>query len=330
MMTLTPVTVSKARMLRPSRPMIRPLTSSAGRCTTATTVCAVWSDATRWMASATIARARCLAEFWASRLDPPDHHRRVAADRLLLAGQQLGPGRLGGQPGDPDQFGLLHGGGGGQLLFPLGRAAELGRASSAASARERSDRACSDRLVAVSSPCSEPIRRRSATSACCSSASASVAARKPLLGLLEFLAVLGQRRGGLDGDPVPLVLKAGPQLGRLGPRGGNVRSASALASGRTCSASRRERTDSSSAASAAVRRTASAASAAASASWLSRAKRPRSGSAAGLGRRPRCGLTASSSSRRSESSSTPGRRRLASGQHKHRTHRDQQRQQSGQ
>ena len=66
MITLTPVTVSKARMLRPSRPMIRPLTSSAGRCTTATTVCAVWSEATRWMASATIALARCLAEFCAS------------------------------------------------------------------------------------------------------------------------------------------------------------------------------------------------------------------------------------------------------------------------
>ena len=43
MTTLTPVICSKARMLRPSRPMIRPFMSSLGRCTTAT-------DATRWSA----------------------------------------------------------------------------------------------------------------------------------------------------------------------------------------------------------------------------------------------------------------------------------------
>ena len=45
MMRLTPVVDSKARMLRPSRPMMRPLTSAAGRWTTATTVEAVLTQA---------------------------------------------------------------------------------------------------------------------------------------------------------------------------------------------------------------------------------------------------------------------------------------------
>ena len=52
--TLTPVTCSKARMLRPSRPMMRPFMSSPGRCTAETTDSEVWSEATRWMAPTTI------------------------------------------------------------------------------------------------------------------------------------------------------------------------------------------------------------------------------------------------------------------------------------
>ena len=58
MMRLTPVTDSKARMLRPSRPMIRPFISSPGRCSTETTDSLVCSVATRWMARVTIFRAR--------------------------------------------------------------------------------------------------------------------------------------------------------------------------------------------------------------------------------------------------------------------------------
>ena len=57
-MMLTPVVASKARMLRPSRPMIRPFMSSLGRVNTATVDSAVCSDATRWIAIVTILRAR--------------------------------------------------------------------------------------------------------------------------------------------------------------------------------------------------------------------------------------------------------------------------------
>ena len=61
MIRLTPVTDSKARMLRPSRPMILPFISSPGRCMTETTDSVVCSTATRWMASVTILRARLSA-----------------------------------------------------------------------------------------------------------------------------------------------------------------------------------------------------------------------------------------------------------------------------
>ena len=53
-------------MLRPSRPMMRPFISSPGRCSTDTTDSLVCSLATRWMASVTIFRARCLPSFCAS------------------------------------------------------------------------------------------------------------------------------------------------------------------------------------------------------------------------------------------------------------------------
>ena len=45
--TFTPVTCSNARMLRPSRPMMRPFMSSPGRCTAVTTDSEVWSEAMR-------------------------------------------------------------------------------------------------------------------------------------------------------------------------------------------------------------------------------------------------------------------------------------------
>ena len=52
------MTDSKARMLRPSRPMIRPFISSPGKCSTETTDSLVCSLATRWMARVTIRLAR--------------------------------------------------------------------------------------------------------------------------------------------------------------------------------------------------------------------------------------------------------------------------------
>ena len=58
MMKSTPVRCSSARMLRPSRPMMRPLRSSEASSTTVTVASAVWLAATRWSASATRARAR--------------------------------------------------------------------------------------------------------------------------------------------------------------------------------------------------------------------------------------------------------------------------------
>ena len=58
MIRLTPVVASKARMLRPSRPMIRPFISSLGSVNTLTVDSAVCSDATRWIAIVTIFRAR--------------------------------------------------------------------------------------------------------------------------------------------------------------------------------------------------------------------------------------------------------------------------------
>ena len=50
MIRSTPVACSSARMLRPSRPMMRPFISSDGRWTTLTVCSAVWSAATRCIA----------------------------------------------------------------------------------------------------------------------------------------------------------------------------------------------------------------------------------------------------------------------------------------
>ena len=79
MIRLTPVTDSKARMLRPSRPMIRPFISSLGRCRTLTTLSAVCSLAIRWIASTTMRRARVSAVFFAS----------VSMSRTMIAASRL-------------------------------------------------------------------------------------------------------------------------------------------------------------------------------------------------------------------------------------------------
>ena len=68
MMTSTPVACSNERMLRPSRPMMRPFISSEGSCTTDTVVSAVWSAAIRWMARAMIFFASRSPSRWACSL----------------------------------------------------------------------------------------------------------------------------------------------------------------------------------------------------------------------------------------------------------------------
>ena len=60
-MRSTPVASSSARMLRPSRPMMRPLRSSLGRSTTDTVVSMAWSAADRWIASVMYCLARSAA-----------------------------------------------------------------------------------------------------------------------------------------------------------------------------------------------------------------------------------------------------------------------------
>ena len=49
MMTSTPVAFSSARMLRPSRPMMRPFISSLGMSTVLVVASAVWAAAKRWI-----------------------------------------------------------------------------------------------------------------------------------------------------------------------------------------------------------------------------------------------------------------------------------------
>ena len=58
MIRFTPVVASNARMLRPSRPMMRPFMSSLGSGNTETVDSLVCSEATRWIAIVTILRAR--------------------------------------------------------------------------------------------------------------------------------------------------------------------------------------------------------------------------------------------------------------------------------
>ena len=63
MMTSTPVAVSKARMFRPSRPMMRPFISSLGSATAATVVSAECSAPSRWVAIAMMRLASRSAGF---------------------------------------------------------------------------------------------------------------------------------------------------------------------------------------------------------------------------------------------------------------------------
>ena len=104
MMTSTPVASSNARMLRPSRPMMRPFISSFGSATADTVVSAVCSAAIRWMASATIFFASRSA-FAARLFLDVAHQGRGLAPRLVLDPlEHLAPGVLGGEPGDALQL----------------------------------------------------------------------------------------------------------------------------------------------------------------------------------------------------------------------------------
>ena len=102
----TPVAVSSARMLRPSRPMIRPLRSSLGRSTTETVVSMACSAALRWMASATICWARTAAVSRASvsrRLTRLAASRRASLSSCRSSSSRASSAR---QPGDALELAL--------------------------------------------------------------------------------------------------------------------------------------------------------------------------------------------------------------------------------
>ena len=80
MMTSTPVASSRARMLRPSRPMIRPFMSSEGRGTTEVVVCETTSPVSRCMATAMILRPRSSASSFIS--CSISRRRRLASSRI--------------------------------------------------------------------------------------------------------------------------------------------------------------------------------------------------------------------------------------------------------
>ena len=98
------MTDSNARMLRPSRPMMRPFISSPGRCRTETTDSLVCSVATRWMARVTILRARFSPSDLASCSMVPDDERRFALGLVLDRADELRLGRLRRQPGHALEF----------------------------------------------------------------------------------------------------------------------------------------------------------------------------------------------------------------------------------
>ena len=91
MMRFVPVSCSKERMLRPSRPMMRPFRSSEGIWMVDTVLSAEWSAATRWMARLKISRAflsaSALARVSASRMMTADS--RVTSSWMVSSGSSL-------------------------------------------------------------------------------------------------------------------------------------------------------------------------------------------------------------------------------------------------
>ena len=82
MIRSTPVALSSARMLRPSRPMMRPFISSLGSGTTETVISETWSEAQRWMARVMISRARDSAS---SRARASISRARIVASRCAIS-----------------------------------------------------------------------------------------------------------------------------------------------------------------------------------------------------------------------------------------------------
>ncbi len=99
-MRSTPVACSSARMLRPSRPMMRPFRSSLGRSTTETVVSMVCSAALRWMASVMYCRALAPA---CSRASASSRLTRFAASRRASASMCLSSRSLASSVVRPDR-----------------------------------------------------------------------------------------------------------------------------------------------------------------------------------------------------------------------------------
>ena len=89
MMKSTPVRCSSARMLRPSRPMMRPFMSSAGSWTTETVVSAAWPAASRCMTTERMLRTRRSASRFVSSSTWRTQPRRVVAHLVLELLEQL-------------------------------------------------------------------------------------------------------------------------------------------------------------------------------------------------------------------------------------------------
>ena len=119
MIRSTPVACSRARMLRPSRPMIRPFISSDGRWTTETVCSAVWSAATRWIAVTTMSRALSWASSRALPLDRAGELDGVVLGLLADGLEEDALGVLGRHAGDALEGGDLLAVGAGQLLAGL-------------------------------------------------------------------------------------------------------------------------------------------------------------------------------------------------------------------
>ena len=104
MIRSTPVACSRARMLRPSRPMMRPFISSDGSETTVTVASEVWSAAMRCMTVVRMRRARSLALVGGMALDLAHAMLRLGL-RLVHDLLDQGLARLaGGETADPLQL----------------------------------------------------------------------------------------------------------------------------------------------------------------------------------------------------------------------------------
>ena len=114
-----PVACSSARMLRPSRPMIRPFISSDGRWTTETVCSAVWSAATRWMAVITMSRALSWASSRALRSMARAILTASCSASSRTASMRIAFGVLGRHVGDPLERDDLLAVGSGEVLAGL-------------------------------------------------------------------------------------------------------------------------------------------------------------------------------------------------------------------